>query len=128
MKKVGVLLILFVVLLPIAIAKTIEIPKVTEATTKEINYIYGAGLIAKVEDEEISYYHSDYLSSNRIITDGNKDVTYEKIKLITPEKRSELISDLISRTGLDILKIEIIKINFLNDTATIRLFYKNNNY
>jgi hypothetical protein len=53
-----------------------------------------------------------------------KNVVYEKIELITPEKREELLKDLRKRTGLDIIRIDITDINFLRDTATIRVFYR----
>ena len=52
-----------------------------------------------------------------------KNITYEKIDLIVPERREELIADLSRRTGLDIIRIEIRRIDFLKDTANIRIFY-----
>ncbi|MCP4154834.1 MAG: DUF4956 domain-containing protein [bacterium] len=51
-------------------------------------------------------------------------VKYEKIELIKPARRDELMRDLRERTGLDIHRIKIEKINFLRDTADIRVFYK----
>ena len=53
----------------------------------------------------------------------SKNVTYEKIDLIKPENRAELMTDLRDRTGIDIHRIEIGRIDFLRDTATIRIFY-----
>lgn len=53
-----------------------------------------------------------------------KRVIYEKIELIIPEKREELIRDLNKRTGLDIVKVQIGKIDFLRDVATLTIFYK----
>ena len=52
-----------------------------------------------------------------------KEITYERIDLITPERRDELIDDLKSRTGLPIHRIEIQNINFLRDTAKVHVFY-----
>ena len=52
-----------------------------------------------------------------------RNVTYEKIDLIKPEKREELLSDLRERTGLNIHRVEIGRIDFLRDTATIRVFF-----
>ena len=51
-------------------------------------------------------------------------ITYEKIDLIKPEKYEELIADLKSRTGLNILRAEIEGINFLNDTAKLKILYQ----
>lgn len=53
----------------------------------------------------------------------SQKVLYEKIELILPEKREELINDLKTRTGKDITRIEIKDINFLRDTAEIVIYY-----
>jgi hypothetical protein len=58
----------------------------------------------------------------------SKDITYEKIELIKPDRHKELIEDLSHRTGLNINRVEIGKINFLNDTATIKIFYFEKEY
>jgi hypothetical protein len=55
-----------------------------------------------------------------------KKVTYERIDLIKPEHQPELIEDLKERTGLDIVKVQIGKIDFLRDVASITVFYKDN--
>lgn len=52
-------------------------------------------------------------------------IRYEKIDLIKPARRDELIADLRERTGLDIHRLKIEKINFLRDTAEIVVYYKN---
>ena len=54
---------------------------------------------------------------------ANKIITYENIELIVPERREELMADLRKRTGLDIVKIQIGSINFLKDTAFIKVTY-----
>ena len=56
-----------------------------------------------------------------------KNIIYEKIDLIVPERREELISDLKARTGLNISRIEIRRIDFLKDIANIRIFYYEDN-
>ncbi|MBI9100249.1 MAG: DUF4956 domain-containing protein [Spirochaetaceae bacterium] len=53
----------------------------------------------------------------------SQKITYEKIELIVPEKREELIEDLKMRTGLPVVSVEIDRINFLRDTARIVVFY-----
>jgi len=55
-----------------------------------------------------------------------KTINYERIDLITPEKYEEMKADLEKRTGLSINRVEIGKIDFLNDTALIRIFYFDN--
>ena len=52
-----------------------------------------------------------------------KTINYERIDLITPDKASEMKSDIESRTGLSINRFEIGTFDFLNDTAQVRIFY-----
>jgi len=53
-----------------------------------------------------------------------KTIIFDKIELITPNKREELQKDLEERTGLDIVKLELGDVNFLNDTVSIIIYYK----
>lgn len=53
-----------------------------------------------------------------------KRIVYERIDLILPEKRGEMLQDLNERTGLDIVKVQIGKIDFLRDVAAVTIFYK----
>jgi len=52
-----------------------------------------------------------------------KMIVYERIDLITPEKREEMLSDLRNRTGLNVHRVEFMKIDFLKDIANIHAFY-----
>ena len=52
-----------------------------------------------------------------------KTITYEKIELIKPSRKEELMADLKERTGLNITRIEVRRIDFLRDTAQIRIFF-----
>jgi hypothetical protein len=52
-----------------------------------------------------------------------KKITYEKIELIKPENYNRLVADLKERTGLDVIRAQIETINFLNDTAKIKMLY-----
>ncbi|OZG71732.1 DUF4956 domain-containing protein [Hahella sp. CCB-MM4] len=53
-----------------------------------------------------------------------RDVEYEKIENIHPDRRQALLEDLSLRTGLDVLQVEVISISFLRDTAQLRLHYR----
>jgi hypothetical protein len=54
----------------------------------------------------------------------SQTIRYEKIELIRPARMAELLSDLRARTGLDITRVQIRKIDFLNDSADILAFYR----
>lgn len=55
--------------------------------------------------------------------ESSRTVIYEKIDLIQPDKRQFLLQDLEGRTGLTINRVEIGRINFLRDTARIKIYY-----
>jgi hypothetical protein len=64
------------------------------------------------------------MESNHVLKHvSSKVVIYEKIDLIKPENKSELIADLTERTGLEVTNVEIGSIDFLKDTAIIKIFY-----
>jgi hypothetical protein len=52
-----------------------------------------------------------------------KTVYYEKIELIHPSKYDEFLEDLRSRTGIDIHRAEVQKIDFLRDTAQVKIYF-----
>ena len=56
---------------------------------------------------------------------ASKLILYDRIELITPERREELLEDLHKRTGLNITKVTIGSIDFLKDTAVIKIDYEN---
>ncbi len=56
---------------------------------------------------------------------STKIILYEKIELVKPQNYDQMIEDLKNRTGLDIVKAEVGHINFLKDTAYIKITYHN---
>ena len=54
----------------------------------------------------------------------SKLVLYDRIKLITPERREELIADLHERLGLDVTSVTVGSVDFLKDTAILRVYYR----
>jgi hypothetical protein len=54
----------------------------------------------------------------------SKEITYERIGLITPEKRELLLADLRARTGLPVHTVDVTSIDLVNDTAVLRVYYR----
>lgn len=52
-----------------------------------------------------------------------KDIIYDRIDLIHPDRRQDLLNDLKARTGLNVHRVEFIKIDFMRDVARIHAFY-----
>lgn len=52
-----------------------------------------------------------------------KVINYENVELIKPENRAELIKDLELRTGINIIRVEIGRIDYLRDSARVIIYY-----
>jgi hypothetical protein len=55
--------------------------------------------------------------------EASKRIVYEKIELIHPERRAELAADLEARIGLHIKRVAVGKVDFLRDTAELKVYY-----
>ena len=58
----------------------------------------------------------------------SKLILYDRIEMIVPEKRDELIEDLKQRTGLDVATVEVGHIDFLRDAAFLKIYYHSDHY
>lgn len=68
------------------------------------------------------------LESNLLMKkESSKSIQYENIELIKPENRAELIKDLETRTGIKINRLNVTKVDFLKDTAVVKIFYYETN-
>jgi len=56
----------------------------------------------------------------------SKLVLYDRIALIVPERREELIEDLRNRTGLKVTKVSVGSVDFLKDSAVLKVYYEYN--
>ena len=64
------------------------------------------------------------LESERLLRHTSaKLVLYDRIELIVPERRAELIADLEKRIGLKVDGVEIGHVDFLKDAAYIKVYY-----
>lgn len=105
---------------------------------KEMTYIFvviGLSVINAMSSKKVTY--AEILLVNLIIIaiifilekvwllkhESSKIILTEKIELIKPQNQKELIADLEERTGIKISRVEIGKINFLKDTARIKIYY-----
>ena len=109
---------------------------------KEMTYLFlviGISVVNALANKKIS--HAELVFANMMIVfvtfgmeriwllkgESRKNVIYEKIDLIVPERREELLADLKERTGIEIIRVEVRKIDFLKDTANLRIFYYEDN-
>ena len=105
---------------------------------RQMTYLFiviGLSMINSLANKSISWL--EILLANAIITiitylidrvwfstiELTKTILYEKIELIKPENEQELIEDLKQRTGLKIVAVKVDKVDFLRDTAQIKIYY-----
>lgn len=58
--------------------------------------------------------------------EASKLVQYDRIELIKPERREELIADLENRLGLKVIAVRVGAVDFLRDMAVLRVYYEGN--
>ena len=58
-----------------------------------------------------------------LTNENSKDIIYDKVALIKPHLRNDLLEDLSERTGLSIHKVDIISIDYLKDVALVKAYY-----
>lgn len=55
--------------------------------------------------------------------EASKKVLYDRIELVAPSHRSELLADLRQRTGLPVRRVAVGRLDLVRDTADVTLFY-----
>lgn len=112
--------------------------RTSQIPIKEMTYLFliiGISVINALANKKISYTELVFANLAIILVtlllekvfllkhESRKTIVYEKIDLIKPDKREELIQDLQERTGININRVEIGRVDFLRDTARIRIYY-----
>ncbi len=105
---------------------------------REMTYLFvviGISVINGLANRRVSY--AELILTNLIVigvvyalekifllkNELSKEVVYENIELIKPERRQELIRDLEERTGIKINRVEIGRIDYLRDSVRLIIFY-----
>ena len=69
----------------------------------------------------LTYFLEKYWQNNLL---ASMNIDYEKIENVKPENHEALLADLKERTGLNIQDFKFFKMDFLRDTARIKIYYK----
>jgi hypothetical protein len=108
---------------------------------KEMTYLFvviGISVINALANKKVSYAElgftnavivfSLWLLEKRLMLkqEASIKLIYEKIENIHTQNEEVLMADLKARTGINIKRFEIVKIDFLKDVANIVLYYNVN--
>jgi hypothetical protein len=105
---------------------------------REMTYLFiaiGLSVVNGLSGKQVSY--AELLFINVIVVaivyvmdikvfvnlENSKTIVYEKIENIKPQNAQALKDDLEERTGLQINRVSVGKVDFLKDVAEIKIFY-----
>ena len=103
---------------------------------REMTYLFVIIALSLVNAVSVNLPYFEVIVTNLVIilavwlcemhlkTNPTKLIQYDRIELITPERREELIADLEKRLGLKVVKVDIGSVDFLRDMAMIRVTYE----
>lgn len=101
----------------IAIGLTSAVTKIKDADDY-FEYIFLGGI-------NVAVLAITYLLESNIFMKKEtvKTLIYENIELIKSDKKEELLADIRNRTGFNVHRISIQKIDFLRDSAQIKIYF-----
>lgn len=105
---------------------------------KEMTYLFvviAISVINALANKKISY--AELITTNLLVMGGlyilekilnlrqeiSQRIIYEKIENMHADRKDELMADLVARTGINIKRIEVERIDFLRDVAIIYIFF-----
>ncbi|HET6558859.1 MAG TPA: DUF4956 domain-containing protein, partial [Prolixibacteraceae bacterium] len=105
---------------------------------KEMTYLFvviAVAVINALANKKVSY--AELITTNLLIMGGlyilekilnlrqeiSQRIIYEKIENLHADRKEELMADLKLRTGINIKRFEVERIDFLRDTARIFIYY-----
>jgi len=105
---------------------------------REMTYLFVIVGVSVINGLALELSYTELVMSNILIIgllwvlDGRKNtrcestktIVYDKIDLITPDRREELKEDLQKRLGLKVLEIEVGGVDFMKDSTVLRVRYE----
>ena len=104
---------------------------------REMTYLFLSIAVAVINGINLMVSFAELFMANGIILvvlfvaeyvitrkrEASKLVCYERIELIRPDRRAELIADLERRLGHPITKVDVGNVDFLRDVAFLKVYY-----
>ena len=110
-----------------------------EIRMRDLTYLFimiGLGIINGVANKKVSA--AELLLVNAVIVSmaaflelsagaqrhGSTPMLYDNLELLRPDQHDALLADLSARTGLDVVRVQMHRIDFLRDAAEITVFFR----
>ena len=102
---------------------------------REMTYLFITIALAVVNAVSVDIPFAEVILTNLLVaaavwagekqlkSNTTKLVQYDRIELIIPERRQELIDDLQARLGLNVTNVEVGAVDFLKDMAMLKITY-----
>ena len=104
---------------------------------REMTYLFLIIVVAVLNGINLSISYAELITANALIIlllwlleekllkrrKGIKLVTYERIELIVPPRRAEMLADLEARLGIAVERVEVGNVDFLRDVAFLKVYY-----
>lgn len=116
---------LFVIIALAAVNGLAPVYKLVEATSAHPHYALSGGTVGIMVLSNLLVIALVWvLESGKMLKHTSaKLVLYDRIDLIVPERRKELVADLEKRIGLKVEGVEVGHVDFLKDAAFIKVYY-----
>ena len=116
---------LFVIIALAAVNGLAPVYKLVGATSAHPHYALSAGTVGIMGlSNALVILLIWVLESGKMLKHTSaKLVLYDRIELIVPERREELIADLEKRIGIPVSGVEVGHVDFLKDAAFIKVYY-----
>ena len=105
---------------------------------KEMTYLFmaiGISVLNALSGSKVSYAELAFANLAVVVAayglekvwllrhEESKVIVYEKIELVKTQNHEALIEDIQDRTGINVNRVEVGKVDFLRDTANVTIFY-----
>lgn len=110
-----------------------------EIRMRDLTYLFiviGLGILNAVANKKVSLF--EVITVNAIIAGftgglelskrsrahGSTPILYDNLELLRPDRRTDLLADLSARTGSDVIRVQIHRIDLLRDAAEITIYFQ----
>ena len=116
---------LFVIIALAAVNGLAPVFKLVGATSASPHYELSAGTVGIMALSNALIVGLIWILESEHLLKHNsaKLILYDRIDLIVPEKRAELVADIEKRVGVKVSNLEVGHVDFLRDAAFIKIYY-----